>query len=415
MRYVLSTLLYASLVSVDIQLAIRWYETKSLKKCIYGFVVHAFSVIMIVMLRVLHDSTLMETFPPKYQLAVLVIIIAVNLNNILAIIRDTKTRKNTITNSSIKEALGNIECGLLYARTDGSIVLINNCMADIVKRMLGKEYINALGLWNDIITFEESPVAKRIDFSAGPAFLFKAGTVWGFERSMLRDSDKQYVEIIARNLTELYDSKHELEKENRKLSRVQEQLSQSLQNIAESRQEEELLAYKIRIHDQLGNSIIRTRRLLQMEEISEAERDGVLSVWDNTVAAFLKNQMQGELHLAGNISEIKQTASTLGCEIKESGEAPENNDLYERLVRETMYNAIKHAGATEMYVDGEKKEGFYHIRISDNGTGTDKEIREGGGLASLRHSIEGAGGSLELKYNRGLKLYAVIPERYKGE
>lgn len=411
MKYVLSALLYASLISVDIQIAIRWYEKRSISRCIYGIIVHLFSIFVLVFMQFLPEKVMADYLPVGSQIAILLIFIAVNVNNVFTIILDYKKRKNQITNSSIKEAMGNIECGLCYAKADGHIVLINNCMVDIVKRMLGKEYINAQGLWKDIITFEENSVARRIDFSAGPAFLFKAGTVWGFERSVLRDSDKQYVEIIARNLTELYESKHQLERENYKLTQVQERLSHSLQNIAESRQEEELLAYKMRIHDQLGNSIIRTRRLLQMEEIPPQERDGVLAVWDNTVAAFLKNQLQGEMHLAGNITEIRETAKALGCEIEETGTPPENNDLYERMVRETMYNAIKHAGATVMFVDCKKKDGFFLVHISDNGTGTEKEIREGGGLSALRHSIESAGGSIELKCDRGLEIFAEIPDR----
>lgn len=411
MIYILSILLYASLISVDIQLAVRWYETRSIRRCTYGIVVHAFTIIMIIITKSIQNSEIYEYLPLSRQLEILGIILAVNINNIITIYRDNVRRKNSITNSSIKEAIGNIECGLCYATTDGTIVLINNCMSDIIKRMLGRDYINALGMWQAIITYKETDVAKRIDFSAGPAFLFKSGTVWGFERSTLRDSDKQYVEIVARNLTDLYNRKRELENDNSRLSEVQSRLAVSLRDIAQSRQEEELLAYKIRVHDQLGNSIIRTRHLLQRDEISDEERNGVLNVWENTVAAFLKNQLQGELHLAGNIREIKETAKTLGCEIYESGQVPGENDLYERLVRETMYNAIKHAGATEMYVEGTLDGEFYNIHIWDNGSSDEPSIHEGGGLTSLRQSIESAGGSLILKMNSGLELFAVIPQK----
>lgn len=74
------------------------------------------------------------------------------------------------------------------------------------------------------------------------------------------------------------------------------------------------------------------------------------------------------------------------------------------VLREAIINAIRHAGASEVYVDiiNEKKQ--WILQITDNGKSTPSELKEGGGLTGIRQRVEASGGEVKIRLEPQFKL-----------
>lgn len=182
-----------------------------------------------------------------------------------------------------------------------------------------------------------------------------------------------------------------------------------LTSISEAGNDEELLHYKMRIHDQLGNAILRTRTYLRDPNLTKQYVEEILFVWENTIKAFEENLYEAKPSEEGSFAEVLKQAEAFGLELTIKGRFPTGNALAVRAVREAMYNSIRHAYANHMMVDSYKAGDGYHIRISDDGIVKDENITEGGGLTSLRKAIEEAGGSMTVGIWEGLELSLFIP------
>lgn len=61
-----------------------------------------------------------------------------------------------------------------------------------------------------------------------------------------------------------------------------------------------------------------------------------------------------------------------------------------------MTNTIKHAKGNQVYVSFKERQRFLDIQITNNGEQPKEEIKEAGGLSSLRSLIEREGGSMKI-------------------
>jgi signal transduction histidine kinase len=83
-----------------------------------------------------------------------------------------------------------------------------------------------------------------------------------------------------------------------------------------------------------------------------------------------------------------------------------------RCVQEALTNAVRHAGAANVYLEVEADGGNVTVTARDDGRGA-AEIHAGHGLSGLRERIEGMGGTMEIVARRGagLTLRALLPAR----
>ena len=334
---------------------------------------------------------------------------------LLLVQRERYVRRHSINVNSVADALNNVDCGLMYSEWDGTIVLINHKMWQLARIFSEERYYNALEFWRMIISFNENEHAKRIDFTSWPAFLLNDNTVWSFERSILSDADKRYLEIVARDVTDLYNKRVNVEEEINELSKVQGRLQEVLQNISSTGNDEELLAYKVHIHDRLGNAILRSRQILRgnVRDFEEPAKEGILSLWSNTIKAFESNRLEVEQNKEGSLAALYNQAETLGIELFMFGDFPINNEVAIRAVREAMYNSIRHAYANSLTVESYKESGGYRIRIYDDGKAQTESVAEGGGLKAIRRAIEEQGGTMRIAVPDGVELYIFLREEAK--
>ena len=168
------------------------------------------------------------------------------------------------------------------------------------------------------------------------------------------------------------------------------------ENIRTVIREEEILGMKIRVHDDIGRSVIATRSLLNNNRPTN-ELD--LTVWKNAVRLLMRDNEKNSGTYSYDISEqLKETSSVLGIEINITGDIPDlfYNKIFITAVRECASNAVRHAGAAKLNVKCSKCGGRQWIALSNDGRVPDSTVTEGGGLSSLRDRIEKSGGTMNI-------------------
>jgi signal transduction histidine kinase len=86
-----------------------------------------------------------------------------------------------------------------------------------------------------------------------------------------------------------------------------------------------------------------------------------------------------------------------------------------RIGQEALFNAVRHAGASEVSVELRYQEDSVVLRVSDDGRGFDpNQVHEADGhcgLASMKERAEALGGRLQIMTaeGRGVEVQAVVP------
>ena len=123
------------------------------------------------------------------------------------------------------------------------------------------------------VTFPEDYHAEDLK---GKEAVFKC-TVHEIKAKELPELDDEF----ASEVSELCQSKALLKKENQKLQEMSAAMKALSKNVVTLTREEETLSMKMRVHDNLGYSVLATQRMLMRE--SEEDRDMFLSQWKQTL------------------------------------------------------------------------------------------------------------------------------------
>ena len=111
-------------------------------------------------------------------------------------------------------------------------------------------------------------------------------------------------------------------------------------------------------------------------------------------------------------------AKNCGVEITVTGDMPENPETAYLLVvaaRECLTNTITHARGDRLHMDIRHEDGHVTAVITNNGTPPAGEIKEGGGLSSLRRRIRSAGGIMAIQSLPAFALTVTLPEPGGGK
>lgn len=409
---IIMTFAYFTILMLSAASAVRWLRMRSFFPMFFAPIFVCYTLYELVICYQVKYGTFdtLDRFTQSWYNAPLFVhlftLLLQDVSCVIIVQRERYVRRHAINLNSVADALNNVDCGLLYSEWDGTVVLINHKMWQLSKIFTEGRVYNASEFWRMVISFDENEMARRIDFTSWPAFVLKDNTVWSFERSILSDSDKRYLEIVARDVTDLYNKRVNIEEEINELSNVQGRLKEVLKDISTTGNDEELLAYKVHIHDRLGNAILRTRQILRgsVADFEEPAKAGILGLWDKTIKAFENNRLEAEQKQEGNLAALYSQAETLGIELLISGEFPAHNEIAIRAVREAMYNSIRHAYANSLTVESTKDKEGYYVKILDDGKAGSDVITEGGGLKSIRRAVEEQGGTMKVTVGSGVVL-----------
>lgn len=315
----------------------------------------------------------------------------------------------SLSRESIKEGSDNLPDGICFFDEYGTVRLINKKMMSIGMMLFGKE-IQTLDELHSALSCPQSDV-ECLDREIA-LYHFPDGTVHRFTESVIADWDgKQITEVIAADVTELYAKQEELNCENIRLADANRRMKWILDNMSDIVREEETLSMKIRVHDDIGHSILAAKKaLIQQQDIAVIRESAVL--WETAVDRLYRvNNMPA---VQDEWQTIRNRAQELGVEIIFDGTLPENESVRHLLllaIRECVTNCVRHAGGNRVFVEVTDDGKQTACQVTNNGMVPQRAVVEGSGLSGLRRRIEREGGIMELTGSPRFVLTVILPVR----
>ena len=304
--------------------------------------------------------------------------------------------------NSVKEAFDNLPSGVCFFDRNGILTLCNHQMYRLFFALTGSD-LQCLTELQEFLNDETKAGREE-----NQVYLLEDGSAWQFALEEVTTRDQNiYTQVTASDVTELYRRKKELEQDTRALEEYGRRMRRLSADIVTLIREEEILNMKMRVHDDIGRSVISTRRFLQQNRPME-ELD--LTVWKNAVSLLKHdNELSKE---QDSVEELMSAAQGIGIKIILDGKLPAETAAAEILLvamRECMTNAVRHAKAGELHVhltcDGKTASAV----ITNNGEVPNGKIVEGGGLTSLRSRIRKHGGTMQIRYVPAFEMKVVVP------
>lgn len=325
--------------------------------------------------------------------------------------RERAISKKQITPDSIREAFDNLPSGLCFSDEKGIPLLTNRRMYQLSEEATGKLCRNAEEMWRGLSEFEGQKGIERLNKENTPTFRWTDGNVWQFYRTELTLQNQRYIQTTATDITRLYTLTEELEKNNSVLDKQYKRLKNLLNEIVQITQEEAILASKVKIHKELGECLLASRRYLILKQPEKGIFE-LFQQWQEVIR-FMESTLKEEKKTSDYaMRELIEAAEALGCTIIFEGSTQEDAGHYPILknaIREAMTNAIRHAGANELTVHMDIEDNTLYAVMKDNGNSSITSISEGSGLSALRSKVEKAGGNMEIRCGGGVELHIKLP------
>ena len=328
---------------------------------------------------------------------------------IWVLLSETKSRR-TINHGSIKEAFDNLPTGVCFFNEAGLPVLCNHAMQRFSFAVCGKDVQFVTDL-EDCLQPDFAPVSDvRKD---GTVFVL-TDSAWQLEkRSFTHESGNRYTQYIATDVSQLQEKRTELQQENAQLRRVQTDLQRLSANIVAVTREEEILNTKMRIHDEMGRCLVAAQKYLK-KDCTETIPDSLVTVWQRAVSMIKYSTETPEDDM---LLQIRKTCEYVKLRYLQTGELPQQEAaayLLTCAVRECVTNAVRYAEATELYVTFGETQTDATVTVTNNGLVPEGKVVEGGGLSTLRHRIERAGGTMTIRSQPRFELSVTVPKEKEG-
>lgn len=189
----------------------------------------------------------------------------------------------------IKECFDQLPVGVCFFDKNGVVRLINHRMLAVVSH-LRKNGVQTLAELEHSL---QSPPASVCCLNPQlQIYRFPDGRMLRFGKELIATkAGVRYTQITAADVTGLMQKQNQLKEENAKLEEANQRLRTLFEQMPQIIREEETLAMKLRVHDDIGHSILAARRaLLQQASLEQIHANAVL--WERSIAVLYRsNQM----------------------------------------------------------------------------------------------------------------------------
>lgn len=316
-------------------------------------------------------------------------------------------RKTMLTPMSAKESLDALPDGICFFHADGQPLLVNMRMNRISAELFGTTLLNADAFLQSLRRGEGKAEFLRTE----PTVIVRTedGKAWDFRVKTLTVRRAAVQELIAYDVTEQRHLGEELDARNAGLKRVNERLRRYSREVERSTMEKELLTAKMRVHDDVGRSLLAFRAYLEQPK-AERNRDKLLLLWRQTVAV-LRNEAS-PIRRCSDWELLSKAAQSVDVQIVQDGEVPENDReraVIIAAVHECLTNTVKHAKGNKLYLKLRSSENLLTAELTNNGSLPAGAICETGGLLNLRRTVETAGGTMKTEATPRFLLWIELP------
>lgn len=335
-----------------------------------------------------------------------VLILTIGLYSVLLddhIVLCREREKRMVTESSIKEAMDEIPMRLCYFRQNGVSMLLNRRMAEISEIICGKV----------LMTYDElsDMLNGRSDWKeAEDIYRLPDGSFCRYAEEKIATADgERFRAAYFYDVTELVRRKKELETQNEELRRMSAQNRRLRENVGQLAKEEEILFFKTKWHDTMGEGLTAIRRRL-LSSLTEKETDDALRSWSNAVSVIQRdNDSSNQRRDAAG--DLFRDAGALNITLHIIPAKKETEQVFILAIRNCLLNAAMHADATELYADITEAEEGDVLSVTNNGKPPAGEIIPRGGLINVMVYAERMGGRTEIKSIPCFELTVTLPRK----
>ena len=321
-------------------------------------------------------------------------------------------RRERIGRASIKESLDNLPSGICFADQSGLVILSNRQMYRLCYPLMGMDLQHI----SELLDALEKPQAGIQSVGADTnVYRFPEGKVWKFTQSSITDADgNAYTQVLAVDVTALYEKGDELEQENRRLEEVNARARNLYAQLDDIVREEENFAVKTHVHDEMGELLGLARNMLTQRELPPERLKALGKRWEHigdTLGAVGK-QDGNAFDSDKTLAELTERIAGIGVALHVRGEFPQKSGaayLLTAAVRECAINTVRHAKGSEMTVELTKTPHSLIAAITNDGLTPAGEVVEGGGLSALRRRIEGTGGAMQVESTPRFRVVITLP------
>lgn len=308
--------------------------------------------------------------------------------------------------NAIKESFDNLPAAVCIFSDKGLVRLMNRRMLSVGAMLLGSG-IQTLGELRAALECPPEGVAADGDLPG--VYRFPDGSALRFSERRITDRDgRRCIEVIAADVSGLVAVRGELDAENARLDAANRALRKLGEDMTDIVREEEILNMKIRVHDDIGHSLLSVRRAYEQCE-SLDELHALAEQWRGTIRLLHTEAREPQ---EDGLARAKLRAEALGAEVTLAGTFPENaalRELFSLAIRECTVNCVRHGGGTKVLASCRAESGLAVLRITNDGRPPEGPVREGGGLTGLRRRVERAGGEMRVESRPDFALTIAVP------
>lgn len=335
---------------------------------------------------------------------VLVLYEAVNAAAVFAAWRNLiKYRGQHPTNESIKETMDLLPAGIAFGKPDGAAVFANLTMNVLAKRLTGRRFLHMTDL-------KEAAAGKQ---ERDAAVLSDGTGVWQLSGEELELDGERYYQLTATDITEQAAIAEELREKNKKLRELQRRLDLYSRQADRIIIAQELLAARMTVHSEVGNVLLECRHYLTAP--SAIDEELLLQALKNTNTYLLKEYEEDDTG-GDPLPHALAMAEAIGVEVTITGGIPSKDpcrSILAAAITECASNTVKHAGGDRLCADVRESGGSVTFVLQNNGE-QPLEIRETGGLLSLRSLTEREHGTMRIECSPAFRLIITLPKGRPG-
>ena len=343
--------------------------------------------------------------------SVIVLILLLTVYSVAGFIRNYRISRNEISPLSIRQALDKLNSGVCFSDSVGHIVLINRTLGELVYSLKGSYPRTLDEIESALKSVEKTAMADGENNQE--LYAFENGEIRRIYNIALTDASlRGFTQTVAQDVTELFNANKSLEEENERMSVTNEKISEMLERLSDRIRQQETLALKMRVHNDIGSSLIKISRIISGGADEDMETQ--LRLLQSAVGYFSTDRSYG----SKTLDEIVSSAGEMNVEVVFDGLVPENESI-RRLIalacRECVTNCVKHASGDRVNVKIKPQGEYIFVSFTNNGVQPDGPIAEGGGLSSLRNRIENAGGKMKVLHSPAFELQLLLKKEEDGD
>ncbi len=289
---------------------------------------------------------------------------------------------------TVKSAIDSLNSGVLFAKENGEIILINQTMQDIMAKVLGKAYWPAEVINTFDIPFDENGIYHHVENDSTTAF----------QLTNLTLKNSHYQQITSTDISDQWRMTETLNAKKDELESAITTLKDSIDNIMTICQKSEYRQLEIAIHNQMSRSIsLLLGALRQNVPIDKAQ---LLSFIGELLNNFTIINQQSMTNIS--LNDVIKNFKLLGVTINYNDLPDESSALYAiygDIVREATSNAVRHGFASIITIDYQRHQQTEKMIISNNGELPNGPIHKGIGLNGMAEKLANAGAKMSLQYN----------------